>query len=317
MKVLVCAETRSGVVQFSSLELVNAARGLATGGTVEILAISPGALQGAIAGVDEIIHVDSCALGAVTAEAYGAVLKETVDKRRPDVVLCSNSALGLDVAPALAAQTGWPLVGYCVSLASGEGGIEAVSQIYGGKVLARTRTPCPAIFVVNPGSFPDENLAGASAPAIMSLTPRESWQSLRVTFRSENKPETAGVDIARAERIVSAGRGIGEQNNLHLITELAEALDAEIAGSRPVIDGGWLPRERQVGKSGRKVKPKLYFAIGISGAPEHLEGMSKSDLIIAVNSDPKAPIFNVAHFGSTCDLFDLVPALTERLKAEI
>jgi electron transfer flavoprotein alpha subunit len=122
------------------------------------------------------------------------------------------------------------------------------------------------------------------------------------------------VDITKAERIVSVGRGIGGPDNIEAARELAAALGAELAASRPVVDSGWLPRERQVGKSGMTVKPKLYLAVGISGAPEHLEGMRGAGLVIAVNTDPRAPIFQAAGYGTTCDLCDLLPALSARLR---
>jgi electron transfer flavoprotein alpha subunit len=315
MRILVCMEARKAAVQPFSLELVSAARTMIDGtdGTIEALLIGPEATASAIGGVDAVLHISDAALPSVTAEAYCSALSEVVADRRPDIVLCNYSALGLDVAPWLAARTGWPLVGYCIGLKAAGSAVEATSQLYGGKIIARTRSALPAIFVVNPGSYP-ETTAAAPAPRIALREPR-GWPALRVTFLEEQSPDASAADISKADRIVSVGRGIGEKSSIELATDLAAALDAEIAGSRPVVDGGWLPKERQVGKSGRRVKPKLYFAVGISGAPEHIEGMSKSDLIIAVNSDPKAPIFNVAHFGTTCDLFDLLPVLTERLKA--
>jgi electron transfer flavoprotein alpha subunit len=127
------------------------------------------------------------------------------------------------------------------------------------------------------------------------------------------EPEAGDVDITAADLLVSVGRGIGSQDNLELVTELADALGAPVSASRPVTDSGWLPKTRQVGKSGLTVKPRAYLALGISGAPEHLEGMRGAELIIACNTDPKAPIFDVAHYGTTEDLFDLVPELTEKL----
>ena len=130
----------------------------------------------------------------------------------------------------------------------------------------------------------------------------------------EIEPEAGGVDLTQAERILCVGRGIGEAAKIGLAAEVATLLGAELAGSRPVVDSGWLEKARQVGKSGRKVKPRLYVAVGVSGAPEHLEGMAAADLIVAVNSDARAPIFGAAHYGTTCDLFDLLPALAERLR---
>jgi electron transfer flavoprotein alpha subunit len=135
----------------------------------------------------------------------------------------------------------------------------------------------------------------------------------RIRFRRFIRPEAGDVDIARESILVSVGRGIGEQENLELVEVLATALGGVVSSSRPIADAGWLPRTRQVGKSGQRVKPRLYLALGISGAPEHLEGMRGADLIMAVNTDPRAPIFGVAHYGAVADVLDVIPALTKQL----
>jgi electron transfer flavoprotein alpha subunit len=137
----------------------------------------------------------------------------------------------------------------------------------------------------------------------------------RMAFRGMIRPEAGGVDITKQEILVSVGRGIESQENIELVEELAEALGATVSASRPIIDSGWMPKVRQVGKSGLTVKPKLYLAVGISGAPEHLQGMKDAELIVAINTDPNAPIFDVADYGVCADLFDVVPALTECAKA--
>jgi electron transfer flavoprotein alpha subunit len=137
----------------------------------------------------------------------------------------------------------------------------------------------------------------------------------RVRFKRLVQPEAADVDITREDILVAVGRGIGDEDDIEIVEELAEALGGAVACSRPVVDAGWLPKARQVGKSGHKVKPKLYVAVGISGAPEHLEGMRDAEVIVAINSDAKAPIFGVAHYGITEDLFDVVPELTEQIES--
>jgi electron transfer flavoprotein alpha subunit len=139
--------------------------------------------------------------------------------------------------------------------------------------------------------------------------------SARIRVVSSGSVAGSGVDISKAERIVCVGRGIGEQENIELARALAAALDAELAASRPLVDLGWVEKARQVGKSGRTVKPKLYIALGVSGAPEHLEGMRNAGTVIAVNSNPAAPIFDVAHWGTTCDVVELLPLLTKKLQA--
>ena len=148
---------------------------------------------------------------------------------------------------------------------------------------------------------------------MVEVAPPAGLDQLRMSLVQVTEPQGGDVDITTADMLVSVGRGIESQDNLELLQELGDVLGVPLSASRPVVDAGWLPKTRQVGKSGLKVKPKAYLAFGISGAPEHLEGMRGADLIIACNTDPAAPIFDVAHYGTTVDLFDLVPALTEKL----
>ncbi|MHB1571182.1 MAG: electron transfer flavoprotein subunit alpha/FixB family protein, partial [Solirubrobacteraceae bacterium] len=184
------------------------------------------------------------------------------------------------------------------------------SQVYGGKLDAEVEVHGGAVASVVAGSFA---AAGAGSPSVEDVTAPD-LSGVRTQFLARVEPEAADVDITSEEILVSVGRGIGGAENIELAQELADALGGTVSGSRPVTDAGWLPKTRQVGKSGRKVKPKLYLACGISGAPEHLEGMSDAELIVAINSDERAPIFDVAHYGTTEDLFDVLPALTEALE---
>jgi electron transfer flavoprotein alpha subunit len=189
----------------------------------------------------------------------------------------------------------------------------ATAQVYGGKLLAEVAlTGDHGVCTVVAGSFPAAG-AGAGSPAVEALAPPAGLDDLKTSFLTMIEPEGGDVDITSADALVSVGRGIGSQDNMELVQELADAIGAPLSASRPVTDLGWLPKTRQVGKSGLKVKPKVYLTFGISGAPEHLEGMRDAELIIACNTDPAAPIFDVAHYGTTIDLFDLVPALTDKL----
>ncbi len=316
--ILVPIETRDGAIQPVSLELMTAARELASalGKKVEALVAeaAPQQIAGQLGAADRVLTVSHPALERYTPEAYAAVLAEAVRQREPAIVLLGYSSVGLDLAPNLAARTGRPLVSYCVKLASAGNAIEADSMVYGGRLRATTKVTMPAIFAVTPGSY-SEAPTGTAPAEVLALEPRDALAALRTVFVSETRPPPDAVDLAQADRILCVGRGISDKDSIAIAEEVAAALGAEIAGSRPVIDAGWLPKERQVGKSGTKVKPKLYIAAGVSGAPEHLEGMSAAELIVAINSDAKAPIFRVAHYGTTCDLFDLLPALGERLKS--
>ena len=310
--VLVYVEASEGKIAPITFELLGAARRL--GGEVEALVAGEADGSG-LSGADTVIKVEHPALTPYVPEAHVAVLAEAIRQRKPQTVLVGNTTVGLDLAAGAAAATEMPLVSYCVGLERDGDGVIARSQLYGGKIIATTKVEAPAVFAVIAGSFPEaEGTSGGKGQQLAMAAPA-ALGSLHMRFVSSTAPAGEGVDITKAEKLVSVGRGIGGPENIELADELAKALGAEVGASRPVCDSGWLPKSRQVGKSGMTVKPKLYFAVGISGAPEHLEGMRDADLIVAVNSDANAPIFKVAHFGTTCDLFDLLPALTERLKA--
>jgi electron transfer flavoprotein alpha subunit len=312
--IFVLAEHHAGALEDTTRELLGKAAELAaeSGGRSVACLLGHGArslAEGLAAGA--VLYVDDPALEQFVPEAYVATLAALVEQGDPRLVLVANSTVGMDVAGALSARTGRPLVAYCTDLAL-EGELTvATSQVYGGKLDAEVAVDGRAIVSVVAGSFAP---AGGGSPSIEDA-PAPDLTGLRTEFLARVEPEAADVDITAQDILVSVGRGIGGAENIELAQELADALGATVSASRPVTDAGWLPKTRQVGKSGRKVKPKLYLACGISGAPEHLEGMSDAELIIAINSDEKAPIFDVAHYGTTEDLFDVLPALTEQLQA--
>jgi electron transfer flavoprotein alpha subunit len=219
--------------------------------------------------------------------------------------------MGMDLAGHLANRAGLPLAAYCLQV-DYKGGFTAVSQLYGGKMNVTSDLgagPCVVSMLAGSASA-DDGRAKGSPPVETLAAPQTPG---KVRFKGLNLPEPGDVDISAQEVLVAIGRGIGNKDDIEVAEELAEALDAAVAASRPIIDAGWLPKSRQVGKSGMKVKPKLYLALGISGAPEHIEGMKDSATIIAVNSDKHAPIFNVAHYGVVGDLFDVCEELIEAL----
>ena len=218
----------------------------------------------------------------------------------------------MDVAAGVSAATGLPLAAYAARVELAGGAPRVTCQLYAGKVNVRVRfRDGRGICTVVAGAYPAAAGQVEGNPSIERLAP--AGADPRVRFLGLHRPEAGDVDITRESILVSVGRGIGEQDNLELVEELAAKLGGAVSSSRPIADAGWLPRTRQVGKSGLRVKPKLYLALGISGAPEHLEGMRDAELIIAVNSDPRAPIFGTAHYGAVADLLDVVPALTRRL----
>jgi len=314
--ILILAEHLNGRLADITFEMTGKAKQLAAafGGKAVgvVLGSDVGSLAGSF-GADAVLYVDDAALADFNPEAYSRVLAALIKERGPRLVMIGNTSMGMDVAAGLSVTAGLPLIAYVNSLAADDGSLVATSQIYGGKIQAEAVPDGEACIVsCLAGAFPaDEGRGAAPVEHIASPAPLDG---LKVKFVRLIEPEGGDVDITQQAMLVSIGRGIGGQENIELAQELADALGCAVSASRPITDAGWLPKTRQVGKSGLTVKPKVYLALGISGAPEHLEGMRGAELIIAVNTDPKAPIFDVAHYGATCDMLDLVPALTEKVK---
>ena len=316
--VFILVEHLDGKVSDVSYELMGAATKLAraSGGRSVAVLLGRGAkpLADGLA-ADAVLVVDDPVLESYTPEAYARTLGALLKSRSPRLLLTSGTAIGMDQSAGLSAALGWPLAAYAKEVTLAEGRVRAVSQIYGGKILAESRADGEhAIVSVLAGAFAAEDGRAAGAPAIEELAPPAPLQGLRVRFKKLNRPEGGDVDITKAPILVSVGRGVQSQDNIPLVQELADALEAPLSASRPIVDQGWLPKTRQVGKSGMTVKPKLYIAVGISGAPEHLEGMRGAETIVAINQDASAPIFGVAHYGVVADLFEVIPALTAKLK---
>ena len=313
--ILVLADHLGGQLSDATLELVGKAKELAgaNGGQAVVALLGAPDLAGQITGADTVLTMDHPALADYTPEAWEKALLHIVNERQPRLVLIANTTIGMDLGAGLSGAWGAPLVAYAVRLEADGSDIIATAQVYGGKLLAEVAISGErAICTVVAGSFPAAEADGGS-PEVESLAPPSGLDDLKTSFLTMVEPEAGDVDITAAELLVSVGRGIGSQDNLEEVQELADALGAPLSASRPITDAGWLPKTRQVGKSGLKVKPKVYLTFGISGAPEHLEGMRDAELIIACNTDAAAPIFDVAHYGTTLDLCDLVPALTDKI----
>ncbi len=317
--ILILAEHLNDKLADISFEMTGKAKQLAEtwGGKAIAVALGSGveALAATI-GADAVLCVEDAALADFNPEAYGRVLTALIKERGPRLVMIGNTSMGLDLASGLSVATGLPLIAYVNGLATENGTLVATSQIYGGKIQAEAVLPDggeACIVSCLAGAFPAE--AGKGFAPVEQIASPVSLDDLKVRFVKLIEPQGGDVDITQQPILVSIGRGIGGQENIELAQELADALGAAVSASRPITDAGWLPKTRQVGKSGLTVKPKVYLAFGISGAPEHLEGMRGAETIIAVNTDPKAPIFDAAHYGATCDILDLLPALTEAIKA--
>ncbi len=313
--ILVLADHLRGQLSDPTHELVTKAKELAgiTGGQVVVALLGAPDLAGQIGGADVVLTMDHPVLSDYTPEAWEKALLHIVNERQPRLVLIANTTIGMDLGAGLSGAWGAPLVAYTVRLDAEGDSFVATAQVYGGKLLAEVEMSGErGICTVVAGSFPATGADGGS-PAIEAIAPPPGLEDLRTSFLTMVEPQVGDVDITGAEILVSVGRGIGSQDNLEEVQELADALGAPLSASRPITDAGWLPKTRQVGKSGLKVKPKVYITFGISGAPEHLEGMRDAELIIACNTDAAAPIFDVAHYGTTLDLFDLVPAISDKV----
>ncbi len=313
---LVVAEARRGEVRDISLELVAAAGSLVrgAGGPLVVGLVGADAEELAprldVAGVDEIVTVRS-PREHFEAHVAEQALEALVADVEPAVVLLGHTIDALGYAPALAARAG---LGFASDAWSVEwDGMPVVRRgAYGDRLVARVEFPGRDRVLVLMRSGAVEPAAGVGSARVRALDVVFDEAAIATEHLGYREVERGDVDITQAEFLLSVGRGIGDKSNLSQFEELAEALGATLAVSRPIVDAGWMPSTRQVGQSGLTVKPKLYLAFGISGAVQHLAGIRKAETIIAVNSDPEAPIFNVAHYGAVADLFDVAEALSAR-----
>jgi len=266
---------------------------------------------------DRVLYMEHSAFADFSSDAYQRALENLIKEplRMPRAVLFGDTTIGGDVAAWLSAHLSLPLVSACRTVRAEGGAIKFVSQICGGKLMAEGDLPEPtALVMMVPGGYKPEQGRAAQPPELVRID-APALDDLRVSVKEYIEPAVGDVDIAREQILISIGRGIQNQDNVELAEELARALGGVVCASRPVIDQGWLTPTRLVGKSGKAVKPKLYLALGISGAPEHVEAIGDSDMIVAINTDSTAPIFDTAKFGSSIDMLDLLPVLTEQVQA--
>jgi electron transfer flavoprotein alpha subunit len=319
--ILVVAEQRGGKLNRASWEAIAAAQQLAAGGAVSVV-ITGANLQAvaaelAAAQVTEVLTVDDASLEPYTPDGYTAALQAAIAELTPSYVLLPHTYQTRDFAPKLAARMNRSILTDVTGLKTTGGETAFVRPMFQGKLTADVvaQGDAPHFVTFQIGAFRADAVARGAAPApVRALTVAVSAADIRERPEPPFQEAKQAVDLSQAERIVSVGRGIKEQANIPIAQQLAEALGAEIAASRPICDAGWLPMERQVGSSGQTVAPKLYLALGISGAIQHLVGMKGASTIVAINKDPDAPIFEVADYGIVGDLFEIVPALTSALK---
>ena len=318
--ILVITEQRDGAWNRMSIETLAAGQQLASelGQTASAAVLGQGidALAGELASkkLDKVYAVEHPLLKDYTTDGFTAALEQLVRKAQPDYVLFPHTYQVRDFAPKLATRFQQVLVSDVIGIRN-EGGPVFVRQLFQGKLNADVKAggSAPHFVSVQAGAFRAEQLQDGSAQ-VETFTPELNAASIRSKPQPPFRESARAVDLTAAEIIVSVGRGIKERDNIAIVEELAKALGGEIAASRPICDSGWLPMERQVGSSGQTVSPKVYLAVGISGAIQHLVGMKGSKTIVAINKDSNAPIFEVADYGIIGDLFEVVPALTEEVK---
>ena len=261
----------------------------------------------------KVMRIEHPLLGQYTADGFSLALEQFIRAESPDYLVFPHTYQVRDYVPALAARLGKVLIGDVIGI---EDGPAFTRQLMQGRLSGSYRPAGagPCFISVQSGAFRADTIESASAEVSTFVTTIEPAR-IRTRPGKPFREAAQTVDLGSAQMIVAVGRGIKEADNLPMVQDLAAALSAEIAASRPICDNGWLPIERQVGSSGQTVAPKLYLALGISGAIQHLVGMKGSQCIVAVNKDPEAPIFEVADYGIVGDLFEVVPALTEAIKA--
>jgi electron transfer flavoprotein alpha subunit len=322
--ILVIAEQHGGTLHRASWETIAAAQQIAAGAPIVVaLPGGPGmpgaASELAAAAVREVVVVESPALEAYTPDGYTAALESTIAELKPDLVALPHTYQTRDFAPKLAARLDRALITDVTGAKqAGDGAAVFVRPMFQGKLTADVapQGPGPHFVTFQIGAFRADAVARGPAPApVRTIAAAVDRAAIRQQPEAPFQEARQAVDLSQAERIVAVGRGIKGQEHLPLAQSLADALHAELAASRPICDAGWLPMERQVGSSGQTVSPKLYVALGISGAIQHLVGMKGSNVIVAINKDPDAPIFEVADFGIVGDLFEIVPAMVSALKS--
>lgn len=317
MKVLVVAESKDGNLRKTSLELLAQAQNL---GAADITALLIGKGVASLSerlghhGAGKVLVADNDQLEHYTTEAYTAVVKQAVDSIQPDLVLFAASTNGKDLAPRLAARLDAGLVSDALELSHDGSRFVAKRPMFAGKAMASVAIhSSPALVSIRPNIVTPKPADSSRSAEVTNLS--VELGELRTKVVSVETAESGKIDVAEADIIVSGGRGLKGPENFHLVEKLAEVLGGATGASRAVVDAGWRPHGEQVGQTGKTVSPTLYVAAAISGAMQHMAGMSSSKYIVAINTDAEAPIFKVATYGMVADVFEVLPELAEKIKA--
>jgi electron transfer flavoprotein alpha subunit len=320
--ILVVAEQRDGALSRTAWEAVAAAQALAGAMPVKVVTLGAAGNNAgdalAAADVAEVVSLEAEPLAHYAADAHVAVLRELIERESPALVVLAHTYQTRDFAPALAARLRKPLLTDVVAIKGTGKDATFTRPMFQGKLVAdvRPRGDAPVFVSVQVGAFRGDAARRGAGTTVTRVPATLDAAAVRQRPEAPFQEARQAVDLGQAERIVSVGRGIKSQDQLPVAERLAKALGAELAASRPICDSGWLPMERQIGSSGQTVAPKLYVALGISGAIQHLVGMKGSRTIVAINKDADAPIFEVADYGIVGDLFELVPAISTELEKQ-
>lgn len=319
-EIFVLAEHREGQLRDITFEMLTKARELAEKKGADLCALLLGKTvkeqaKNLAEYAKKVLLVEDNRLESFNSEAYQKVLSNLICNRKPFLTMIGHTSYGAELAPRLAASLVIPLATDCIHLAFEGDTLAITRQIHGGKVNVKgvLRKSESYMVTVRQTTFKAQKPETSMNGQIIEVPSPLKEEITTKRFLRYVLPPPGGVDITVAEVLIGIGRGIKDQSNVPLVEELAKSIGGALACSRPIVDKGWLPSDRQVGTSGKTVKPKLYIALGISGAFQHVSGMKSSDLIIAVNKDPKAPIFNFSDYGIVEDLFNIVPVLKNKI----
>ncbi|WP_151409132.1 electron transfer flavoprotein subunit alpha/FixB family protein [Anaerococcus sp. Marseille-P9784] len=323
--VLVVCEQRDGNLQSVSLELIGKARELADKLNEEVIAVIAGSKVEGLTrdliehGADKVYYVEDKILEKYITEPYVKTMSTIIKDLKPQIVLFGASSIGRDLAPRVSARIGCGLTADCTKLEIDEetGLLNMTRPTFGGNLLATIQSPeaRPQMSTVRPGVMPKQEDDKTRTGEVKKYDITFEDKDINVDIIEEKVADKKKIKIEDADVLISVGRGIGSAENMKLAYELAEVLEGEVSSSRAVVDSGWLEKDRQVGQTGKTVRPNLYIALGISGAIQHLAGMEESDLIVAINKNPDANIFNVADVGIIGDINEVVPELIKKIKA--
>lgn len=315
--ILVIAEHNGGQVHRATWEAIAAAQALGRPVTIAVVGQGLADVAASLAAtqVAQVLVLEHAAVANYTADGYVAALAPTITSLAPTLVLAAHTYQARDFMPKLATRLAKGLVSDCVAIAADGDGFRFTRPVFQARLFADVQATgsAPHFATLQAGAVRADTLQQGSAP-VETRAVEVDAAAVRQQPDAPYKEAKQAVDLTAAERIVSVGRGIKGPEHLELVTQLAEALGAEVAASRPICDNGWLPMDRQIGSSGQTVAPKLYLALGISGAIQHVVGMKGAKTIVAINKDPEAPIFELADYGIAGDLFEVVPALIAELK---